>query len=151
MDRLGRILIVVLLVWAIVATGYAVKLYQENMYLQKNLKSLSESTVTVSIGFDYGNGTVVWYNDTFVPRGASLLSATVLLVNVEYKMSDFGAYVVSINGVSEKLISKNEGFSWMWYIYDSEKEKLVMGPIAADKYVLRDGDIILWKYEHWKF
>ncbi|RLE60179.1 MAG: hypothetical protein DRJ35_03970 [Thermoprotei archaeon] len=151
MDRLGRILVVVLLVWAVVATGFAVKLYQENVFLQKSLESISESTITVSIGFDYGNGTVVWYNNTLVPRGASLLSATVLLVNVEYKMSDFGAYVISINGVSEKIISKNEGFSWMWYIYDFEKEKLVMGPVAADKYVLRDGDIILWKYEHWKF
>lgn len=150
MGRLGKILVVVVLLWAVVATSLAVELYQENLYLRRSLESLNESTITVSIGFDYGNGTVVWHNGTLVPRGASLLSATVLLANVDYKTGKFGAYVVSINGVGEKLVSKSEGFSWMWYVYDPEKRKLVAGPVAADKYVLKGGDIVLWRYEHWK-
>lgn len=39
----------------------------------------------------------------------------------------------------------------MWFLYDAEKGEYVYGPVAADKYVLSDGDVILWKYVHWKY
>lgn len=140
-------LIVALLVWAVVSTGFAVRFYFESTLCQSGQK---EGLISVSIGIDYGNGTISWHNDTVIPKGSNLLSATVLVAKVEYKTSSFGAYVTSINGLAEKIVSKNEGYSWMWYIYDREKGELVLGKVAADKYQLRDGDIVVWKYKHWK-
>ncbi len=163
--RVSRILLVVLLVWAVASTGFAAKLYMENTALKSSLarleaqlaeargevESVKARTVTVDIAIDYGNGTIVWHNGTVLPRGATVLTALVAVAHVEYKVGKYGAYVVAVDGVRERLLSKNEGYSWMWYIYDYAKKKWALGQVAADKYMLRDGDVIMWKYAHWKY
>lgn len=145
------ILLLVLLAWAIVATSTASYLYMENTRLSRELSSLGGRVITVNIGIDYGNGTVIWFNSTSLPRGATALTALVSVAQVEYKLSPMGAYVTAVNNVQERLISKNEGYSWLWYRFDPVKKGLVMGEVSADKYKLADGDIIVWRYEHWKF
>jgi len=149
-----RLLVLVLLLWAVAATSAASLLYVENGGLKRELEArerLLGNLVLVSVGIDYGNGTVVWYNETLLPRGATPLSALVAVAVVEYKVSSMGAYVTSVNGVEEKILSKSEGYSWLWYILDRERGQLVLGPVAADRYKLVSGDVILWRYEHWKF
>uniref|UniRef100_A0A7C3WTF6 DUF4430 domain-containing protein n=1 Tax=Thermofilum pendens TaxID=2269 RepID=A0A7C3WTF6_THEPE len=152
--RVERLLVLVLLLWAVAATSAASLLYVENGGLKRELEArerLLGNLVLVSVGIDYGNGTVVWYNETLLPRGATPLSALVAVAVVEYKVSSMGAYVTSVNGVEEKILSKSEGYSWLWYILDRERGQLVLGPVAADRYKLVSGDVILWRYEHWKF
>jgi len=61
-----------------------------------------------------------------------------------------GAYVTSINGVSERVIAPGkEGY--LWYVYDREKDSWTAGLTSADNYLLHDGDVAMWKYTHWKF
>lgn len=164
-EKAVKVLLVVLLVWAVAASGYAAKLYMENTQLKGTIAALEarlakaeaaaadleRRTVTVDVAIDYGNGTVVWHNGTVLPRGATVLTALVSVAKVEYKMGKYGAYVVAVDGVREKLLSKNEGYSWMWYIFDPKEKKWVPGPVAADKYKLGDGAVIMWKYAHWKY
>ena len=148
------LLVLLLIAWAVVATSAASLLYIENGSLRRELEArekLLGNLVLVNLGIDYGNGTVVWYNDTLLPRGATPLSALVAVATVEYKVSGMGAYITSVNGVEEKILSKSEGYSWLWYIFDRERGQLVLGPVAADRYKLASGDVILWRYEHWKF
>uniref|UniRef100_A0A7C1PD62 DUF4430 domain-containing protein n=1 Tax=Thermofilum pendens TaxID=2269 RepID=A0A7C1PD62_THEPE len=152
--RAEKLLVLLLLVWAVAATSAASLLYIENLNLRRELRVREEllgNLVLVNIGIDYGNGTVAWYNNTLLPRGATVLSALVAVARVEYKFGSWGAYVTSVNGVEEKILSKNEGYSWLWYIFNREKGQLELGPVAADKYELASGDVILWRYEHWKF
>ncbi len=142
---------IVLLIWAVLATSVAVKYYSEYAQLSRACSSLSTKVILVNVGIDYGNGTVAWYNATPLPIGASVLTALVSVAKVEYKYGTYGAYVVSVNGVCEQILSKTEGYSWMWYIYNASLGRYVLGPVAADKYVLTNGDTILWKYQHWSF
>jgi len=154
-EKLLALLLLILLAWAVAATSAASLLYIENESLRRELEAREEllgNLVLVNVGIDYGNGTVTWYNNTPLPRGgATPLSALVAVATVEYKVSGMGAYVTSVNGVEEKILSKNEGYSWLWYILDREKGQLVLGPVAADRYKLASGDVVLWRYEHWRF
>lgn len=150
-NKSTQVLLVVLLLWALLATSIASYLYVENQYLSREIGVIGGRYVKVNIGINYGNGTTTWYNDTLLPRGASALTALVSVAQVEYKSGTYGAYVTSVNGLQERMISNNEGYSWFWYHYDVNKKKLVAGEIAADKYKLADGDVIVWSYEHWKF
>ncbi|MEM1550756.1 MAG: DUF4430 domain-containing protein [Candidatus Bathyarchaeia archaeon] len=134
-----------LLCLLIVAAYLAVHYYNESAYFKglygealEELKALKEM-ISVNILIDYGNGTQVWYNNTSVMRGASVLTATQTIANVEYTDFGWGIFVDSINGI------KNEGsWFWMWYIWEG---KWVLGPVASDRYVLREGDTIMWRYE----
>ena len=52
-----------------------------------------------------------------------------------------GVLVESINGV------KNEDpFYWMWWIW-TDWGGWQEGPVAADKYVVSDKEVLLWYYE----
>ena len=96
------------------------------------------------------NVTSVSYNLT-VPRGTTLFNATLAVANVTFRVGPHGVYILSINGLCERVVSRNEGYSWLWYLYDEATGGFVLGPVACDKYVIRDGDVIMWKYSHWKF
>ncbi|MEZ0346746.1 MAG: DUF4430 domain-containing protein [Infirmifilum sp.] len=146
-----QLVLVILLIWALIASAAASYLYLENEYLNREISAIGTKYVKVNIGINYGNGTIAWYNQTLLPKGATALTALLTVARVEYKIGTWGAYVTSVNGVAEKILSNNEGYSWMWYRYASDKGKLVQGEVAADKYKLTEGETIVWSYEHWKF
>ena len=161
---LERVLLIVLLVWAVAASAAAAYVYQQAEGLRSELSSakaalaateselraLRAKVVLVNVAIDYGNGTVKWFNSTPLPQGATVLTALLCTASrVEYVYGKYGAYVRAVDGVEEKIISKSEGYSWLWYIF--KEGKWAMGPVAADAYELSDGDTIMWRYEHWKF
>ena len=163
---LESLLMVVLLAWAIASSMFAAHYYVQLETAKRDLEALKSSlasideellffkerSVVVDIALDYGNGTIRWFNDTVLPRGSTVLHALIAVaMRVEYRYGEWGAYVTSVDGVAEKLVSKSEGYSWMWYVYDRAKGKWVLGPVAADKYELKQGDIVKWVYSHWKF
>ncbi len=145
------LLIGILLVWSLLATSLAAYYYNEYSTIKKLYDSLTSKTIVVNIGIDYGNGTLQWFNSTVLPAGATVLSALTSVSQVEYIYGEYGAYVTAVNNVKENIISKREGYSWLWYIYNVTSGNLEMGPVAADKYVLANGDTIVWKYTHWRF
>lgn len=169
--RMGKVgvtemLLVALLLWAVAASAIAALQYMKAEELasevsslrsslsatESELRSLRARIIVVNVAIDYGNGTVKWFNETPLPSGASVLKALLAVASrVEYKYGSWGAYVTSVNGVAEAVVSQSEGYSWLWYIYDGSQRKWVRGPVAADQYVLKDGDTVMWRYEHWKF
>ncbi|MCS7104098.1 MAG: DUF4430 domain-containing protein [Thermofilaceae archaeon] len=163
-SKVIEILLVIILAWAVIASGFAAYAYMRAQSLEaeltplrvalasteSELKSLRAKIVVVNVAIDYGNGTIKWYNSTPLPQGATVLKALLVTASrVEYTLGQYGAYVTSINGVSEKILSSTEGYSWLWYIF--EGGQWVMGPVASDQYVVKDGDTLMWRYEHWRF
>ena len=146
-----RILLGILLVWSIAATSLAAYYYYEYSTTKKLYESLAGKAIIVNVGIDYGNGTLRWFNGTVLPVGATVLSALTSVSKVEYVYGEYGAYVVAVDGVREKIISKKEGYSWMWFFYNATSGALEYGPVAADRYILSNGETILWRYVHWKF
>ena len=126
----------------IITGSYSVFLRSQYIALkdenQKILKELHELTSTVDIIIDYGNGTKTWFNDTRIIPGESLLNVTKDITDLEYTMSEFGAFVSSINGIE----GTQDNF-WIWNYYEDGWK---MGLTGADQKYLHEGDIVSWKY-----
>ncbi len=103
---------------------------------------LKRLTMPVNILIDYGNGTRVWYNNTLVPRESTLLKATEIIAEVDYIIGEYGAFVTHINGVGGE-----SNRYWIWYIWNSTENNWSWGPVACDRYILREEDTVAWKYE----
>jgi len=98
-----------------------------------------ENSIFIDLLIDYGNGTREWYNHTRVLIGSSLLNATEAVVDVEYNIGTYGAFVTKINGVGGE-----PNAYWLWYFWNGTGWE--WGPVACDLYTLRNGEIISWVY-----
>lgn len=132
----------VILCWAIVAsftTGYFY--YQYTSMLEKT-RGL---TIHVNLGINYGNGKpTLWFNGTEVKMGETLLNVTMHVATVNYSVyPGMGCFVNSINNVSN---NKSSSHYWMWWMW-TKWGGWVEGPVAADKYVVGDGETLFWYYE----
>ena len=97
--------------------------------------------VQVSIAICYGDR-IEWFNNTKVKVGSTLLDVTLKVAEVNYTVyPGMGAFVNSINNVENK-----HPYYWMWWFW-TDYEGWVEGPVAADKYVVSDGEILCWFYE----
>ncbi|MCX8171549.1 MAG: DUF4430 domain-containing protein [Candidatus Bathyarchaeota archaeon] len=136
------------LVCLLIIVSYLAAYYYNESSIYRSLyeraaADLKRLTMPVNILIDYENGTKVWYNNTAVPRETNVLMATKIVASVEgTEYPEMGTFVDSINGV------RNEGGRyWIWYIWNPDKGSWEWGPVASDKYILHEGDTIMWKYE----
>ena len=102
------------------------------------LSELERFTVTVDILIDYGNGTSAWYNGTRVAAGESLLEATGRVAELDYTVTEYGAFVNAVNGVSGE-----PNKYWIWSYYEGGWQ---YGPVGGDQWRLHDGDAVAWVY-----
>jgi hypothetical protein len=121
--------------------GYYYMKYQEAMRL---LREYEKVTIRVNICLNYGNGTVKWYNNTLVPLGYDLLSATKLIamVNSTYWESYQSYSVDAINGVWN-----NQTHYWMWLKWNTETNEWEYPLVSADQHLLSKGETVMWRYE----
>ena len=129
-----------------IASSYAaVKYYsQSESYkqdYQNMLEDLEHLTIVIHMKIDYGNGTVVWYNETRVPINSTLLTATQIVSSVDYAKFEFGALITRIDGVGE-----DPKKFWLWYYLKPEERKWEYGPVGSDQWTLHYGDIVAWIY-----
>ena len=146
-----NVIIGVLLVVVLLLAGATVK-YMRDAYYYKSLyenslkqcsAELSRYTVRVDLLIEH-DGVKRWYNGTTVPVGATLLNATEAAVQVKYTWGKYGAFVESINGISNNPSNKTY---WIYWVWDSSSKSWKIGSVAASSYKLRDGDVICWYYE----
>ena len=116
------------------------------------IRAVQEATVTVNIGINYGNGTIVWHNGTVVPSGEFLLNATMRVATVEFtNYPGFpgpglpGAFVTSINGVSQNPAAN---MYWICWVYRSETGQYEMAQVGAGSYALTSDQTIQWYYQN---
>lgn len=140
------VLAFILLVWAVIASTAAAYYYGEHVKYRALFEGvsgvLSEVSVRVNIALDYGNGTRAWYNNTVLPLGATLLNATLKIAGVDYTIGEYGVFINSINNV-ENNMEKN--MYWLWWRWSGEGWRI--GEVACDRYMLRNGDTIIWAYQ----
>jgi hypothetical protein len=134
-----------LLCTTIGASYYALNYQSQNTKLQADYEALLEDvedlTISINMMVDYGDGNVVWLNDTRLPLDINLLRALEILAEIEYTTSEYGAFVTKVNGVGDDPTK-----FWLWFWYDTEAESWAYGPSASDFWVLRDGDVVAWEY-----
>ena len=149
--RIEKFLTLILLIWAISATTIAVNLYLENQSYRDILYSFGSKTISVNLLIDYGNGTKAWFNNTIVPRNSTLFTLLLTTVKINYTTGKYGVFIKSVNNVSNKVTSSSSGRFWMWYYYDKKNHKWVSGPVAVDKWPLKNGDILKIVYKEVKW
>jgi hypothetical protein len=124
--------------------GGATSIYYMNKFnalktdFESTIRDLEEFTILVNLLIDYGNGTIIWHNNTRLLAGTDLIAATDMVADIEYTESEWGVFLNTINGVGGDL-----GAWWLWYFY---LEGWQMGQVGADQRILHDGDIISWVY-----
>ncbi len=116
------------------------RLVQLDKERQQLAEELDEIGVEINLLIDFGNGTRLWFNNTILPYGSSLLNATLVKAQpVKYTVSDMGVFVDEIMGVPN-----SHPWYWLWWRF--EDNQWVMGETAADAAKLKDGGIYAWKY-----
>lgn len=138
-----RIATVIMFIWAIISTALAVNyyfLYSQDEALISSIKTKTP-TISVNLLIKFDNGTKKWYNNTTVPLGSSLFNATKKIANINYTQYPFGVYITGINGIIE---NKQQNKYWFWWYYSGNT--WYMGPVAADKYIVSNNEILAWVY-----
>ena len=116
------------------------RLVQLDRERQQLVEELEEIGVEINLLIDFGNGTRLWFNNTVLPYGSSLLNATLAKAQpVKYTLSDVGAFIDEIMGVPN-----SNPWYWLWWRF--EGDQWAMGETAADMARLTDGGIYAWKY-----
>jgi hypothetical protein len=128
-----------ILCWAIVASLLLGYYYYQYTDLTSRLE---RSKAIINLGIDYGNGTRIWFNGT---RGLTLYDA---MLEAGWKVDaesygTMGLYVKAINGVEQSI---EQSRYWTWWMWTSLG--WAHGGSACDKYVLSNGETILWYYSY---
>lgn len=132
----------IFLIWAVGATAGMVYYYQTSDTQQKTITSLNSllqtTTYKCNLAINYGNGTVVWHNNTVIPIGFNLFNATQKIATLEY-VTTSDIFITAINGVSQDF-----GASKYW-VYD----RLVNGTweivwVSVTQYQMQNNDTIMW-------
>jgi len=108
------------------------------------IKQYEAVTIRANLCINYGNGTVLWYNETILPVGCNLLNATkrVAVVNSTYYPTYEANFVNAINGVCY-----NSTHYWMWLRWDENENDWKYGSVGADLYILKPDETLMWRYE----
>ncbi|MGD0637914.1 MAG: hypothetical protein ABSA72_07730 [Nitrososphaerales archaeon] len=145
------VVIVVLLAGMLISSTFAaLYLYQYNQaetdanaYLSQ-LKSV-QPTQETSILLDFGNGTLVWHNDTQVPTGANAYVATIIaargIVNATYYPPPYAEHIVT--GIDN--VQGNQQESWFIWTYNATARWQV-AQVGADELAAGTGSIFAWTY-----
>ncbi len=134
---------VLLLIWAVSASMLAIYYRSELATLNQRLSASTEGEyVTVNLGIGVQGGDVTWYNGTRVKKGSTLLDVTAQVADVNYTVyPGMGAFVQAINGVVN-----SDPYYWMWWTW-TNWGGWQEGPVAADRYVVADGETLFWYFE----
>jgi hypothetical protein len=91
------------------------------------------SNVVMTI--DYGNSTQSVFSNLTGNTVFEIINET---ASVSFTQFAFGRFITAINDVEND--ANGNGYFWQYWVNDE------LAPVAADNYVLSDGDQVLWKY-----
>ncbi len=142
--------IVVLVALLVIVSGVAVLYYYQysqasslnSTYVQQ-LKALKvDYTTDLVIGF--GNNTWKWYNDTLVPPGSNLYTATIIATNgnVNSTCCEFGShFVTGIEGVQ----MTSTIYWWIWIYTKNTTSPWQTAPVGPDEMAItNDSTVFAW-------
>ena len=114
---------------------------------------LSETvTLTVNVCIDYGNETINWHNETTMLAGSSLFQLTqkIAEINYTYYPSMKPGHIL-VDSINDKTVSVDYSDVWIWYYWDDDELDWILGPVGCDAWMLKNGGIYKWKFEHWSW
>ena len=98
-------------------------------------RSSSRAAANIELTIDYGNTTQQVFLNLSGDTVFDILNQTSTVVFIQYA---YGKFITSINGVDND--AGENGRYWQYWVNGE------LAPVAADNYVLAEGDQVLWKY-----
>ncbi|MDD1766873.1 MAG: hypothetical protein LUQ00_03050 [Candidatus Methanomethyliaceae archaeon] len=139
MKNTWQIISVIFLAWAIVGSIFAANYYQISQQQQTIIDNLATGTIIrANLAINYGNGTVVWFNNTLIPYDYTLLNLTQKVATVNYTISGTDVFVNSINDVQ----GGTGGKWWVYDVWNGTAWDIVW--ISCNKLVIHYNDIVMW-------
>lgn len=111
-----------------------------------NAPASETAAQSVSLMFDYGDGTVKTYENVAFTEGQTLFDVTKAAIEgagLTFKFQPPGQYGILIDQIGH-MPGGTDGKYWLWY------ENNRMGQVASDAYKLQNGDVIEWKFVNLK-
>jgi PKD repeat protein len=118
--------------------------YYENCTVWPPAPPPNPPVTLVDVLVDYGNGTVKWHENVDVMGVASVFKATKAVATLDYSLWGDDIFVDAINGVWNNYATN---YFWLYWYWNSTSMSWNCGPVACNKYFLKNGDIIAWYYE----
>jgi hypothetical protein len=133
-------------IWGILATGMVGYYY---LRLEDTLQVLQElqmrTTIKVDLLIDYGNGTLIWCNETELTAGSTAFDALVSATSdVQYENHTIGKLITSINGQKG-----GENSAWLWFFWDTGILEWTYSLEAIDNHLLHPDDILKFEFTSW--
>lgn len=139
MKNSWQIISVIFLVWAIAGSMLAVNYYQTSQQQQTIIDNLTTGTIIrANLAVNYGNGTIVWFNNTLIPYDYTLLNLTQKVATVNYSIAGTDVFVNSINGVQGGIGGKY----WVYDVWNGTAWDIVW--TSCNKLVIHYNDIVMW-------
>jgi len=98
----------------------------------------------INVLLNYGNRTVNWYENVNVIGVATVFKATQAVAVLDYSWWGDDIFVDAINRVWNNWTTN---YYWLYWYWNFTSESWNSGPVACNKYLLNNGDIIAWYYE----
>ncbi|MFH0749961.1 MAG: DUF4430 domain-containing protein [Candidatus Gottesmanbacteria bacterium] len=127
---------VVLIIMCVALGGLFVKNGLESKQVQKSTVEQTVKKPTVNITINDGASLIAESVSAGTPFEALSLVAEKKQISLITKQYDFGIFV---SGVGDAVTTND--FGWIYYVNN------MSGDVAADKYELKDGDQVEWKFE----
>ncbi len=113
-----------------------------------NKDTSPEATVTATVVIDFGNGTILRF-ENLTMENATVYDFTLEAANqggfsVNATHHEMGVFVDSIAGIEHGTyigIGDEESRWWQYYVNGE------LGPVAADKLMVNNSDVIEWRFE----
>jgi|TARA_B110000014_G_scaffold51816_1_gene34693 hypothetical protein len=150
MTRNYKSITLLLVALAVLSFSSALYMYNDYRILDQNYQAMQgnidDSSINIDLIVDFGNGTILYFNQTRIPVGFSMYNSTEFIIG-ENNMdstyySEFNAYFVnSLLGTGD-----NPDFAWSaWQYQECCNWELL--EISSNLYIPKDGQVIAWYYQ----
>lgn len=122
-----KLLVISLFCFLVCISGYSIT--------SADARSPGKFAANVELIIDYGNSTQQVFQNLSGNTVFDILNQTTIVVFTQHA---YGKFITSINGVDNN--ANANGHYWQYWVNDE------LAPVAADNFILADGDQVLWKY-----
>ena len=131
------------------ATIYYYYEYKETSETNRNLlQNFEELHMDINLLINFGNGTVLYFNQTSIPIFFTMYDSTLLITNNTVDSTyyeEFDSYFV--NSIFDMQGNSTHG----WYAWEFKNNKWVISNNGSNNIQLSSGDTIAWYFQSFEY